>query len=471
MSILKKTNDEKEANTVKTIINDNFMLGSATAAELYFRYAEKAPIIDYHCHLDPKLIASDHRFADLGELMLGGDHYKWRAMRSFGIDEALITGSAPNRDKFRAYAEMLEWAIGNPLYAWTHLELKRYFDIDESLTAKSADKIFDICTEKLQEPGFTAKGLISRSNVDTLCTTDDPKDDLHSHGEIAASGFATKVLPAFRPDKAINVHKDTFFDYVASTGVETYSGLQAWLRSRIEYFHSKGCRLADHGLDFIPFRKGDAEKVFDKAMKKMPVTPEEAEIFMTDMLLLCGREYARLGWTMQLHFGALRNNNSVMMAKLGPDTGFDAIADTSPAAALSALLDQLEGEDKLPKTIIYSLNGKDNYAIAALMGCFQKAPFRSKIQLGSGWWFNDQRDGMEAQLKALANLGLLGCFIGMLTDSRSFVSYPRHEYFRRILCSLLGSWVEGGEYPGDTDMLGKIVYGISYGNAREYFGF
>ena len=448
------------------------MLKNGTASELYHRYAENAPIIDYHCHLEPRLIAENHRFSDIGELMLGGDHYKWRAMRSFGIDERLITGDAPNRDKFRAYAEMLQWAIGNPLYAWTNLELNRYFGIKSCLTADNADKIFDKCTEILQTEGYDARGLISRSGVEVLCTTDDPRDDLHWHRQIAAENFGTRVLPAFRPDKILNIHKNGFRDYIADIGVQSYAELKAWLVSKIDYFHENGCRLADHGLDYVTFREGNASEVFERVMNGCTPSAADAEVFITDLLLLCGREYAKKNWCMQLHFGALRNNNSKMFDSIGPDTGFDAIADTCPAYSLSRLLNELDRDNNLPKTIIYSLAGeKDNYTIAAMMGCFQQGPVRSKIQLGSGWWFNDQRDGMEAQLKALGNLGLLGCFVGMLTDSRSFISYPRHEYFRRILCNLLGTWVENGEYPKDTDMLGRIVRGISYENAKEYFGF
>ena len=456
---------------MKTIIHDDFLLKTATAKRLYHAYAEKMPIIDYHCHLNPQLIAEDYPFESVGELMLAGDHYKWRAMRSYGIDEKYITGDAPWKEKFRAFAKTVQHSIGNPLYHWTHLELKRYFDIDEALTDATADEIYDKCSAKIAAGGFTARQLIKSSNVTVVCTTDDPIDSLEHHAAIAKSGFEVKVLPTYRPDKVVNIHKDTFLPYIAQTGVKTYSELKAWLVKSIDHFHAHGCRLSDHGVDFVPYAEGDAEAVFNKVMAGGTVTRQEAEIYMTDLMLLFGKEFSKRGWCMQIHMGALRNNNTRMFRQLGPDTGFDSIAETSVAESLSRLLDALELEDDLPKTILYSLNPKDNYTLATLMGCFQKAPTCSKIQLGSGWWFNDQRDGMLEQLKALGNLGVLGGFVGMLTDSRSFLSYPRHEYFRRIACDLIGSWVEDGMYPDDPETLKKIIQGISYQNANAYFGF
>ena len=456
---------------MKTIINKNFLLQTKTAQKLYHTFAEPQPIIDYHCHLDPRQIAEDHRFSDIGEVMLAGDHYKWRAMRSNGIDERFITGNATWREKFRAFAETIPCCIGNPLYHWTHLELTRYFGIDEPLTAESADRIFDRCSELLQGEGYSARGLMKRSNVKTVCTTDDPADSLEYHKQIKESGFSVKVLPAFRPDKAVNVHKDTFLPYIEKTGVKNYADLKAWLSSRLDFFHENGCRLSDHGLDFIPYKVGDAAKVFEDVLNGKTPTREETEIYMTDLLLFFGKEYSRRGWCMQIHVGALRNNNTRMYQQLGPDTGFDSIADGSLAAPLAKLMDSLEQEHALPKTILYSLNPNDLYALGTLMGCFQSAEARSKIQLGSAWWFNDQKDGMEAQLRALGNLGVLGGFIGMLTDSRSFLSYPRHEYFRRILCNLIGEWVEQGQYPNDLNTLGKIVSDVCYGNAERYFAF
>lgn len=459
---------------MKTIIHDDFLLQTKTAKELYHAYAEKEPIIDYHCHLDPAWIAEDHRFSDVGELMLSGDHYKWRAMRSFGIDEKYITGDASRKEKFRAFAETVSFAIGNPLYHWTHLELKRYFGIDEALTRESADRVFDTCTAKLREDGYSARGLIERSGVKVVCTTDDPIDTLEYHERIKESGFSVKVLPAFRPDKVVNIHKDTFLPYMEKAGVKTFAELKAWLASRLDHFAAHGCRLADHGLDFIPYAEGaeeEASAAFEKALQKKPLTGNEIRIYMTNLMIFFGREYKKREWCMQIHVGALRNNNTAAYRKLGPDTGFDSINATAPAAPLAKLMDALEITDELPKTILYSLDPNDTYALGALMGCFQKAPFRSKIQLGSAWWFNDQKDGMEAQLKALGNLGVLGAFIGMLTDSRSFISYPRHEYFRRILCNLIGKWVEEGQYPDDREMLGKMISGICYGNAEAYFRF
>ena len=456
---------------MKTIINKNFLLQTKTAQKLYHTFAEPQPIIDYHCHLDPRQIAEDHRFSDIGEVMLAGDHYKWRAMRSNGIDERFITGNATWREKFRAFAETIPCCIGNPLYHWTHLELTRYFGIDEPLTAESADRIFDRCSELLQGEGYSARGLMERSNVKTVCTTDDPADSLEYHKQIKESGFSVKVLPAFRPDKAVNVHKDTFLPYIEKTGVKNYADLKAWLSSRLDFFHENGCRLSDHGLDFIPYKAGDAAKVFEDVLNGKTPTREETEIYMTDLLLFFGKEYSRRGWCMQIHVGALRNNNTRMYQQLGPDTGFDSIADGSLAAPLAKLMDSLEQEHALPKTILYSLNPNDLYTLGTLMGCFQSAEARSKIQLGSAWWFNDQKDGMEAQLRALGNLGVLGGFIGMLTDSRSFLSYPRHEYFRRILCNLIGEWVEQGQYPNDLNTLGKIVSDVCYGNAERYFAF
>ena len=456
---------------MKTIINDDFLLKTETAKKLYHEFAENQPIIDYHCHLDPKLIAEDHRFGGIGELMLAGDHYKWRAMRSFGIDEKYMTGDADFGDKFRAFASVMPYLVGNPLYHWTHLELKRYFGIDEILNEESADRIMAQCDELLASDGYTARGLILRSNVKTLCTTDDPLDTLEYHDKIKADGFSVQVLPAFRPDKAINIHKDTFVDYIKRSGAKNYAELKKIMSERIRFFHSKGCRLADHGLDFIPCGKGDASAIFEKAMNGAELTCDEVNAYAADLLEFFAREYKALDWCLQIHVGAQRNNNTRMYKKLGADTGFDSIADTSVAAPLAALLDKLDADDALPKTILYSLNPNDNYTLATLMGCFQAAPYRSKIQLGSGWWFNDQKDGMEAQLRAYGNLGALGCFVGMLTDSRSFISYPRHEYFRRIFCNLVGSFVEDGEYPADYDALEKIVTGVCYKNAEKYFAF
>ena len=454
-----------------SFIKDNFLLTNKTAEKLYFSYAKDMPIIDYHCHLSPALIAEDYTFKSIGELMLAGDHYKWRAIRSFGVEEKYITGDSDWREKFRAFATMLPYAIGNPLYHWTHLELKRYFGIDETLCADNADAIYDRCEELMASGGFSTRQLIEGSGVEALCTTDDPLDQLEHHKKIAEDGWKVKILPTFRPDKALNIHKDTFIPYIKQTGVKSYAELKAWLVERIDHFHKHGCRLADHGLDFIPCGTGDAAAVFEKVMNGGAATDAEVRAYMTDLLLLCARNYTERGWCMQIHVGAMRNNNTGMFKLLGPDTGYDSIAETSVAESLSRLMDAMESENSLPKTILYSLNPKDNYTLATLMGCFQGEGVRSKIQLGSGWWFNDQKDGMESQLCTLGNLGILGAFVGMLTDSRSFISCPRHEYFRRILCNLIGRWVEEGQYPDDEKMLRNIVEGICYRNAKDYFNF
>ena len=453
------------------IINENFMLSNKVGKELYYDYAQELPIIDYHCHLVPEMIANDHRFKDTYELFLGGDHYKWRQMRSNGIDEKMITGDGDEFEKWMCFAKTMRLLIGNPLYHWTALELKRYFGIDEPLSEKSAKEIWDKCNKLLASDGFTGKALIEKSNVETICTTDDPADSLEYHIKLKKDGFGTKVLPTFRPDKAVNIDKPTFDEYIAEIGVKSYAELLSWLGGRIEFFHENGCRLSDHALEYVPFATGDAAAAFDKKMNGAALTADEIDSFKTAVLKHCAAQYSRLGWTMQLHIGALRNNNSKMFASLGADTGFDSINDLCIAEKLSAFMDNLECDDVLPKTILYTLNPKDNYVLGTMLGNFQKAPTPGKIQFGSGWWFNDNRDGMVAQMTALANLGILGNFVGMLTDSRSFVSYPRHEYFRRILCNMLGEWVERSEYPDDRDALKRIVQGVCYYNAKNYFGF
>ncbi|MGM9682942.1 MAG: glucuronate isomerase [Eubacteriales bacterium] len=453
-----------------SFLNDDFMLKNETAKKLY-TVAERMPIIDYHCHLDPKMIAENYRFRNLFELLLGGDHYKWRQMRTFGISERYITGDADDYDKFLSFSSALPYMLGNPIYHWTHIELKRYFGIDEVLAPQSAKRIWDHCNTILSEDGYTARGLILRSGVEVICTTDDPADDLHNHKRIKESGFPVKVLPTFRPDKLLNIDKATFMPYIRANNLHSYSEIKAFLAYRIGYFHENGCRLSDHALDNMFFRTGDAGTVFDKFMSGVALTEQEVEIYKTDLLLFCAKEYCRRGWAMQLHIGALRNNNTRMYRTLGSDTGFDSIGDAPVASQLSKLLDTMESDGYLPKTIIYNLNPNDNYTLATIIGNFQAYPYKGKLQFGSGWWFNDQKDGIEAQLKALANLSLLSCFVGMLTDSRSFVSYSRHEYFRRILCNLIGTWVEDGEYPDDMNYLGEIVKDICYRNAYNYFGF
>ena len=451
-----------------SFINDNFMLKTETARKLYDAVKD-LPIIDYHCHLSPKMIAEDYKFRNAFDLFLGGDHYKWRQMRTNGVDEEYITGGADEYEKFKAFARTLPYLIGNPLYHWTHLELKRYFDIDETLNEESCERIWNRVNECLAKDEYSAQNLIRRSNVAIICTTDDPIDTLEYHEQL--QNFETKILPTFRPDKAVEIGKETFLPYIAQTGVKTYDELVAWMRSRIQFFHDHGCRLSDHALEYVPFGIGDAEAAFNKRMAGGELTNEEIDAFKTAMLTVCAEEYTRLGWAMQLHIGALRNNNRRMYEKLGADVGFDSINDLCIAENLSKFMDSLEYRDVLPKTILYTLNPKDNYVLGTMLGNFQKAPVAGKIQFGSGWWFNDQRDGMEAQMQALANLGMLARFVGMLTDSRSFVSYPRHEYFRRILCNLIGKWVEEGEYPADMERLTEIVSGICYHNALRYFNF
>ena len=451
-----------------SFINDNFMLKNEPAKKLY-NMIKDLPIIDYHCHLQPKQIAENYQFKNAFDLFLGGDHYKWRQMRTAGVDEEYITGNADEYEKFKAFARTLPRLIGNPLYHWTHLELKRYFDIDETLNEESCERIWNKCNELLAKPEYRAKELIKRSNVEVICTTDDPIDTLEYHK--ALRGFSTKILPTFRPDKAVEIGKETFIPYVEQVGVKTYGELVAWIKDRIAFFNSYGCRLSDHALEYVPYAVGDAEAAFNKRMAGETLTKEEIDSFKTAMLKACAEEYVKYGWAMQLHIGALRNNNRRMYDKLGPDTGFDSINDLAIAEDLAAFMNHLEMSECLPKTILYTLNPKDNYVLGTMLGCFQAAPTAGKIQFGSGWWFNDQRDGMEAQMQALANLGLLSAFVGMLTDCRSFVSYPRHEYFRRLLCNLIGKWVDEGEYPADYVQLEKIVKGIAYENAKAYFNF
>ena len=451
-----------------SFINDNFMLKTEAARKLYAAVKD-LPIIDYHCHLSPKMIAENYQFRNAYDLFLGGDHYKWRQMRTNGVDEEFITGGADEYEKFKAFAKTVPYLIGNPLYHWTHLELKRYFDIDDILSEKTCKAIWDKCNECLAKPEFSAKNLIKRSNVEIICTTDDPADTLEYHE--ALKDFSTKILPTFRPDKAVEIGKETFLPYIEAIGVKSYDELVAWMVARIAYFDDHGCRLSDHALEYVPFAIGDAKAAFDKKMAGKELTREEIDAFKTEMLKVCAKEYTRLGWTMQLHIGALRNNNRRMYEKLGADVGFDSINDLCIAESLSAFMDNLEYDDCLPKTILYTLNPKDNYVLGTMLGNFQKAPTPGKIQFGSGWWFNDQRDGMEAQMQALANLGTISRFVGMLTDSRSFVSYPRHEYFRRIMCNLLGGWAEDGEYPMDLETLTEIASNIAYYNSKNYFNF
>jgi len=460
-------------------LTDDFLLSSDTARQLYHKHAALMPIIDYHCHIDPKDIYEDIRFENITQLWLGGDHYKWRIMRSNGVAEEYITGNAPAREKFQKFAEALPRCIGNPMYHWCHLELKNYFGYNGVLNGSTAQQVWDLAEEKLKEPSFSARGLILSSNVAMIGTTDDPCSDLQWHRKLMEDeSFSVKVCPSFRPDPALNAHKPGFAEYIGklsqASGIEINSAADVCkaLSQRMEHFDATGCRAADHGLDYVMYRAAseeEVEAVFKKAMKGEVLSREELESYQTAILLHCGREYRRLDWVMQLHFSCVRNPNSRMFKKLGPDTGYDCMAVTDSCASLYALMDAWEKDDMLPKTILYSLNPADDQWIDTLLGAFQGEGIPGKIQHGSAWWFNDNRTGMTNQLTSLANLGILGNFVGMLTDSRSLLSYARHEYFRRILCKLIGSWVDGGQYPADMETLGALVEDICCNNAKRYF--
>jgi len=437
------------------------------------------PIMDYHCHLNPKEIYENKQFKNITEIWLYGDHYKWRAMRSNGIDEKLITGDGSDYDKFLAFAKTVPMTLGNPLYHWVHLELQRYFGIQEVLNEKTAPAIWEKVNEMLKSDGFRVKDLIKKSNVKVICTTDDPIDSLEYHQKIKEDKeFGVKVLPAFRPDKGVEISRGFFLPWfeklveVNGKAINSYKEFLEALEGRINYFHENGCRISDHALDSVPYEEATLEEVeiiFAKALRKEILTLVETEKYRTFTLKFLSGIYTRLGWTMQFHMNAMRNNNTTMFNKLGADVGFDSINDSSVAYPLSRLLDSIEKESTLPKTILYSLNALDNDVIATMLGNFQGSGIQGKIQFGAAWWFNDTKEGMITQMKSLANLGLLSRFVGMLTDSRSFLSYTRHEYFRRILCNLIGEWVENGEFPKDMELLGNIVKGICYNNAKEYF--
>ena len=465
---------------MKAFMDENFLLTNKTAEKLYHEYAKDMPIFDFHCHISPKEIAENKSYKNITEVWLGGDHYKWRAMRSNGVDEKYITGDAPDKEKFMKWAETMPECIGNPLYHWTHLELKRFFGIDKLLSPETAEEIWEECNKKLQQPDLSVRGLIKGSNVKVICTTDDPVDSLEYHKAIAADkSFEVKVLPAFRPDKSFNIDKEGFADWIAKLGkvvgkeIKTFADVKDALKQRLEYFHEVGARVSDHGLDPIVFEEATEEEataILQKALHGEKLTETEVKKYKTQVMVFLGRQYARLGWTMQLHIGTIRNNSKRMMRLLGPDTGFDATADYIFAESLAKFLDKLDDTDELPKTILYCLNPRDNEVLASIIGCFQGGVIPGKVQFGSGWWFNDQKDGMIRQMTALSTLGLLSRFVGMLTDSRSFLSYTRHEYFRRILCNLIGEWVEAGEAPNDVKLLGNMVQNICFNNAKNYFG-
>ena len=465
---------------MKAFLDDDFLLTTPTARRLY-QVARSMPILDYHCHLDPKEIAQDRRFENITQVWLGGDHYKWRLMRANGVDEAYITGDAPDREKFQKWAETLELAIGNPLYHWSHLELRRYFGYEGVLNGDTAQEVWELCNQKLQEPGMSARSLIANSGVTLVCTTDDPADSLEWHQQLAQdSSFPVKVLPAWRPDAAMGLERPEYLDYLqrlsqaAGVKIRTYADLKEALLSRMAFFDKMGCRASDHALTVAvcqPASEEELERVFQKRLEGEPLTQEELAAFQTGFLRFVAGEYKRLGWVMQLHYGCRRNNNTRMFHKLGRDTGYDAVLQGTPSLEVAAFLDLLASQDALPRMVLYSLNPNDDEGLNSVIGCFQDGTPLGRIQQGSAWWFNDHKAGMVKQLTAFANGGLLGNFIGMLTDSRSFLSYPRHEYFRRILCELLGAWVENGEYPADWKALEKMVRGVCYNNAVEFFGF
>jgi glucuronate isomerase len=466
---------------MKSFMDENFLLNNETAVKLFHDYAKDMPIIDYHCHLSPKEIFENKSFRNITDAWLGGDHYKWRVMRALGVEEELITGNASDYDKFLAWAEAVPLLIGNPLYNWTHLELQRYFGINEILNKNSAPQIWEKVNERLNREDFRVRDLIKKSNVKVVCTTDDPIDSLEYHLQIKEdTNFDVSIVPGFRPDKGLEINRDGYGDWVgklqevSGTQIQTYADFLSALESRVRYFHSVGGRVSDHAIDTMVFAETTEEEVaqiFAEAIQGNKVSLENEQKYKTYTLKFLGKLYAELDWAMQFHINALRNNNTRMFNVLGPDTGYDAMNDGEIAKPLVRLLDLLDQENALPKTILYSLNPKDNHVITAMIGSFQGGGIPGKIQFGTAWWFNDTKDGMLDQMKSLANMGVFSRFIGMLTDSRSFLSYTRHEYFRRIVCNLIGEWVENGEVPNDLEQLGEIVQGISYNNAKDYFNF
>lgn len=471
----------KNGSYMKSFIHDDFLLYSKTARDLYHGHAQKMPIFDYHCHIPPQDIATDRQFANITQIWLYGDHYKWRAMRTNGVDEKFCTGNATDLEKFEKWAETVPHTLRNPLYHWTHLELKRFFGIELLLNPQTARKIWDECNAKLNTKEYSVRNIIRMANVHTICTTDDPVDTLEHHQAIKASGFEVHVLPAWRPDKAMMVEEPAAYnEYVrklemaAGMEISGFDGFMEALEKRHQFFHENGCRLSDHGIETAyaeEYTLGEIRENFMKIRGGKYLTPQEILKFKSAMLVEFGIMDHRRGWTQQFHLGALRNNNSRLFRLLGPDTGFDSIGDFEIARPLSRFLNRLDSNNQLAKTIVYNLNPRDNELIATMIGNFQDGTVPGKIQFGSGWWFLDQKDGMQKQMHALSNLGLLSRFVGMLTDSRSFLSYTRHEYFRRTLCNLLGDDVERGEIPADMELLGRMVENICFNNAFQYFGF
>lgn len=466
---------------MKEFLDKDFLLTTETAKVLYHDYAADMPVIDYHCHINPREIAENISFDNITQIWLGGDHYKWRLMRANGVEEKYITGDASDREKFEKWAETLPKAIGNPLYHWSHLELQRYFGYYGVLNPDTAEEVWNLCNARLHDPSMKVQNIIKQSNVEIICTTDDPVDSLNWHKLIKEDkAFDITVLPAFRPDKAMNIEKPEFCDYIAKlsevsqVSITGFASLCEALANRIQYFDSVGCRISDHALEYImyqPAGKDEIEAIFKKRLEGIIPDESEQQKFRTAFMLFVGKQYNKYNWTMQLHYGTKRNNNSLQYEKIGPDTGYDCINSYASSAQMSEFLNALNQTDDLPKTIIYSLNPNDNTVINTVIGCFQDSKAIGKLQHGSAWWFNDHKMGMAEQMTSLASVGLLANFIGMLTDSRSFISYTRHEYFRRILCDLIGKWVENGEYPGDKKVLGQMVKDISYNNSKRYFGF
>ncbi len=466
---------------MKKFLDDNFLLGTKTAEKLYHEFAADLPIVDYHCHLSPQDLADDRSFDNLTEIWLEGDHYKWRAMRANGVDESFITGDRSPEEKFHKWAETVPYTLRNPLYHWTHLELQRYFDITELLNGNTSKETYEEATTLLRTSAFSTKNLVKKMNVEIICTTDDPTSSLEDHQRLLQSQSSFEVFPTFRPDRAFSIWDtekyNAYLDTLASVcdlPLTTYDELLSALQNRIDFFHEMGCRLSDHGLEqfyIITDKSFDCAKVFSKVRNGSSVNKEEIAFFERSVLIELSRMYHAKGWTQQFHLGALRNTNDRMMSKLGRDTGFDSIGDFPQVEALADFLNELDATDQLARTILYNLNPSNNEAFATMAGNFNDGAIPGKIQFGSGWWFLDQKDGMEKQLNSLSNMGLLSRFVGMVTDSRSFMSYPRHEYFRRILCNLIGNDVENGELPNDMNLLGELVANISYHNAKTYFQF
>lgn len=464
---------------MREFLNDDFLLHNETAKTLYHNYAKQMPIIDFHSHLNPQEIYENKKFNNITEVWLGGDHYKWRSMRALGVNEEAITGTIDSEEKFNGWAKSMPYLIGNPLYHWTHLELQRYFNIKKTLSAKTAKEIYEECNTLLEKENYRVRGLIEQMNVEVICTTDDPCDDLKYHQLIREDEtFKTKILPTFRPDKAANIELSWFNDWVSTLSsvvgyeIKDLKALYRALEERMDYFVECGCKVSDNALDVVAYMESTAEEadiILKKALANEVLTLEEVEKYKTQMYLFLGEQYNKRGWVMQLHIGAMRNNNAAMLEKLGPDTGYDAINNSLDTQKLSKLLNALNINGNLPKTILYDLNPSDNHKVVTLMQCFQDGITPGKIQFGSGWWFNDHKDGMNDQMRALAANGVLAKFVGMLTDSRSFLSFPRHEYFRRLLCQLLGEYVELGEYPNDIELLGQIVQDICYYNSKQFF--